>query len=440
MFLKAGVAVTLVLVAGIPSGSMGRNEVVVQRPIERAAERIAETERLHHAWLNLDLARAREQDALVAKAPVGSPLHQLDGMVVAVKDNLDTDWLPTTAGSRALRNRRPSRNATVVDRVLEAGGVIPGKTNMDTFARGVRTLSELGGQTRNAVDPTKSPGGSSGGTAVAVALGNTDVGIGTDTCGSLRYPAAYNGIYGLRPTPGLVSRSGLIPLSATHDVVGPMARTPRDLARLLDVIAGPDNRDPLTTAAPRPSRSYADILPAVRLLRIGVLRDRGAYITNSEGLSALTLLRAAGLELVDVKLPPLSLPNVINEEFRVLKPKLLSKMLVESDWIVGVEIDSRAYQQKQAQMRSDSQRVIAFMDASGLDAVVYPTTPYKASDLGEAQSSANCSLSSSTGTPALALPHPSAPTPGIDVLARPFSEALLIEIATRYAVVKLREQ
>ena len=411
-------------------------------PIERAIVRIDETGGLHHAWLSLDFRTARAQAVTVANAPADSPLHQLDGLVVAVKDNVDTNWLPTTAGSRFLRDRRPDRSATVVDRVLAAGGVIPGKTNLDTFARGVETVSEIGGQTRNAIDPSKSPGGSSGGTAVAIALQQSDLGIGTDTCGSLRYPAAYNGIYGLRPTPGLVSRSGIVPLSATHDVVGPMARTPHDVARLLDIIAGPDEHDPLTLSAPRQRVPYADVASdATRSstrLRLGVLRDRGSFMKAPDGRSSLTLLREAGFQLVEVNLPSLGLPNVINEEFAVLKPRILSATLSESSWIGGMAIHQRAYQSKLAQMKADANRLLSFLDASQLDAIVYPTTPFPAASIGRPQSSANCSLSASTGLPAMALPHPTPPIPGVDVLARPFAERILFEVAVRYSTANSR--
>ena len=439
MFAKVRIGVAALLAFAV-SPSVAHGETTATAGIERAATNIARTEQTHRAWLSLDLVAARAQAELVASAPLDSPLRQLNGLVVAVKDNVDTNWLPATAGARALRNRRPTRNATVVERILAAGGVIPGKTNMDTFARGVRTISELGGQTRNAVDPTKSPGGSSGGTAVAVALRNADAGIGTDTCGSLRYPAAYNGIYGLRPTLGLVSRAGIIPLSPAHDVVGPMARTPQDLAQLLGVIAGRDGRDPATAMAP--NDSYADIstFPSGGPLRIGVLRDRGAYTKSRTNTSPLTLLMDAGMELVDVTLPPLGLPNVINEEFGVLKPKILAGVLSDAEWLGGVAvINTRAYRSKLARMADDRKRLVAFLDSSRLDAVVYPTTRFPAAALGSPQPSTNCSLSASTGTPAIALPF-QAPSPGIDVLGRPFSERLLLQIAAGYEIVRTREQ
>ncbi len=424
-------AVVVIAVASFLTPTTARSQTA-QLPIDRAEANIVRTHKQYRAWLRLDLATAHAQAAAISASAVDSPLRRLNGLVVAVKDNIDTSWLPTTAGARALRNRQPPQNATVVDRILAAGGVIPGKTNMDTFGRGVRTISEIGGQTRNAIDSDDAPGGSSGGTAVAIALGQADVGIGTDTCGSLRYPAAYNGIYGLRPTPGLVSRAGIIPLSPTHDVVGPMARNPLDLAMLLDVIAGHDPRDPLTDSSPELSYAHIAVPPDARL-RVGVLHDRGVYRTAGSGRSSLTLLTSAGVELVEIELPLLSLPNVINEEFAVLKPRILNGSLVDTEWLGGVlGITTRTYQLKLHQMRTDRTNLIAFLDAKNLDAVVYPTTPYKAVPLGSPQPSANCSLSSSTGLPAITLPHPDAPIPGIDVIGRPFAETLLLQVAMLY--------
>ena len=195
----------------------------------------------YRVWTNLNEGVALQQ----AQTGIVGPLT---GQLVAVKDNIDLDWLTTSAGANALKDRHPRRNATVIDRLLAAGAIIPGHTNMDTWARGTRTVSETNGATANARNPRLGPMGSSGGTAVAVALGDADVGLGTDTCGSIRYPAAANLLYGLRPTPGVISRSGIVPLSPTQDVVGPIGPTVASLAVVLDVIGGPDPRDQIGRA------------------------------------------------------------------------------------------------------------------------------------------------------------------------------------------------
>ena len=132
-----------------------------------------------------------------------------------------------------------------------AGAVIVGKTNLHEFARGITTISSLGGQTRNPYDPTRNPGGSSGGTGAAVAANFAAVGLGSDTCGSIRYPSAENSLVGLRPTMGLSSRAGIVPLAHSQDVGGPMARSVADVAILLDATVGEDPDDPVTSAQRR---------------------------------------------------------------------------------------------------------------------------------------------------------------------------------------------
>lgn len=176
----------------------------------------------------------------------------LAGVPVAVKDVINTDWLPTTAGSKILADYRPPYNATVVDRLLEDGAYIIGKTNLDEFAMGSSTEYSAFYPARNPRDPGRSPGGSSGGSAVAVAAGFAPLALGTETGGSIRQPAAMCGIVGLKTTYGLVSRYGLIGFGPSLDQVGPMARTVEDVALLLGVIANPDPRDATCSPGARP--------------------------------------------------------------------------------------------------------------------------------------------------------------------------------------------
>src|SRR2546423_11938951 len=144
--------------------------------------------------------------------------------------------MQATAGSIALEASVPERDAFQVRKLREAGVVIIGKTNLHEFARGITTISSLGGQTRNPYDPTRNPGGSSGGTGAAVAANFAAVGMGTDTCGSIRYPSAHNSLVGLRPTMGLSSRSGIVPLAHSQDVGGPLARTVADVTRVASAV------------------------------------------------------------------------------------------------------------------------------------------------------------------------------------------------------------
>ena len=388
-----------------------------------------------NAWTNVDEDSAVQQSRSVDRSP-------LTGKVVAIKDNIDLSWLPTSAGALALKDRRPTRNATVVDRLLAAGAIIPGHTNMDTWARGVRTVSETTGSTANARNPKLGPMGSSGGTATAVALGDADAGLGTDTCGSIRYPAAANLLYGLRPTAGLVSRSGVVPLSPTQDVVGPIGPTVESLATILDVIAGPDDRDALTQTAPERTRTYADLLQSVdpsRAWRVGVIRSLGGYRPDLAGTTMLDRLRAAGVELVEVALPSIPTASVIDIESRITRSLVLAGV-DETRWIPTAAwplepSSNRTYRQLLASRKTVAQRLTSLLDTNKLDALVYPTTPFLPAPRGARQSSGNCHLAATSGLPALAVPHGmgpnGTPVPGIDLLGRPFDEATLLALAQR---------
>jgi amidase len=387
--------------------------------------------RFYRHWTGVDERVALEQ---AAAATQGS----LHGSVIAVKDNIDLSWLATAAGASVLAERRPARNATVVDRLLAAGAIIPGHTNMDTWARGVRSVSQTTGATANAHNAAYGPMGSSGGSAVAVALGEADAALGTDTCGSLRYPAAANLVLGLRPTPGLVSRSGVVPLSPTQDVVGPIAIDPNTLAAMLDVIAGSDPRDPLTATAPLRDHTYTDFLIAAqrqpRTWRVGVVRSLGAYRSDASGATMLDRLSNAGIQLVDVTLPVLADANVINDESAATRRLVLANT-DEREWLAEplVVTDRESYRRRIARRRTNATALIALMDRQNLDALVYPTTPFLPSLRGAAQPSGNCHVSATSGLPALAVPHGldqrGVPVSGIDLLARPFAEDQLLALA-----------
>ncbi|MDZ7778551.1 MAG: amidase family protein [Gemmatimonadota bacterium] len=235
------------------------------------------------------------------------PRSALHGIPVVLKDNFDTHDMPTTGGSLLLEGSIPPDDAHLVARLREAGAIILAKLNMSELASGV-TMSSVGGYIRNPHDLERSPSGSSGGTGAAIAAWYAEVGFGTDTGGSVRGPSTSNGIVGLKPTHGLVSRDGIIPLSLTFDVPGPMARHVSDIAHTLNAIAGSDAADEATSDADeRRADDYTASLDAEALdgARIGIARDFMGQDSEVDWIveSALHTMRDAGATIVEVRYP-----------------------------------------------------------------------------------------------------------------------------------------
>ena len=245
------------------------------------------------------LERAREVDRDGGDGP-------LRGVPVAVKDNICVRGMPTTAASRILEGYRPPYDATVVSRLLAAGAVLVGKTNCDEFAMGSSTENSAWGVSRNPWDVERTPGGSSGGSAVAVAAGCVPVALGSDTGGSIRQPAAFCGLVGLKPTYGRVSRYGLLAFGSSLDQIGPLTRNVRDAAIVLNVIAGPDPADSTSADVP-PSDFTASLDGRVEGLRLGVPRHLLGEGVDAEVRAlfdaAIERLRAEGASVHDVELP-----------------------------------------------------------------------------------------------------------------------------------------
>jgi aspartyl-tRNA(Asn)/glutamyl-tRNA(Gln) amidotransferase subunit A len=258
-----------------------------------------------HAFNTVTGERARARAASIDRHRDRWRGRPLAGVPVALKDNLCTRGVRTTASSRILESFVPPYDATVVDRLEAAGAVIVGKTNCDEFAMGSSTENSAFGPARNPWAPDRSPGGSSGGSAVAVAAGMVPLALGSDTGGSIRQPASLCGIVGLKPTYGRVSRYGLLAFASSLDQVGPLTRTVADAAMALSVIAGADPAD--ATSAPEEVPEYAESLTGdVRGARIGVpakLLDAGVDPEVSGALkAALDTLVARGASLVDIDL------------------------------------------------------------------------------------------------------------------------------------------
>lgn len=275
----------------------------------RCLERIAQLNANLGAFLYIDHEGALIQaTASDARRKAGTPLGPLDGIPIAVKDLLLTEGLPTTAGSKILASFIAPYDGTVVRHLKNAGAVLLGKLNMDEFAMGSTNENSAFMPAKNPWNTDHSPGGSSGGSAVAVASGMAFASIGTDTGGSIRQPAAWTGTVGLKPTYGRVSRYGVIAFASSLDQVGPMAKTVTDCAMMLQVIAGHDAKDATSSAEAVPDYC-AQLEAGVHGMRLGVPRE---YLSAQAGLApevhaaidaALRTYEQLGATLVDISLP-----------------------------------------------------------------------------------------------------------------------------------------
>lgn len=286
----------------VASGSRRAVEVC-----DAALARIEARDPSLHAFLEVSAERAREAARAIDNRPGGASPGPLCGVPVAIKDNLSTRGIPTTAGSRLLEGYKPVYTATAVARLERAGAIVIGKTNCDEFAMGSSTEHSAFGPTRNPWDPERIPGGSSGGSAAAVAAGLTPIALGSDTGGSVRQPAALCGIVGLKPTYGRVSRYGLIAFASSLDHVGPFGTTAEDVALVLGAMAGQDPADATSAAVPVPDYTAA-LTGDIAGLRIGLPRSLLEHEGVDEGVrrafdSALEALAARGARVVDVDLP-----------------------------------------------------------------------------------------------------------------------------------------
>ena len=285
-----------------------RGEVSARELTETHLARIAAVDPTVHAYLEVTAERARADAARIdAARAAGDPLPPLAGIPLAIKDNLCTKGIRTTCSSRMLEGFVPPYESTVTGRLWEAGAVLLGKTNLDEFAMGSSTETSAFGPSRNPWNPQRVPGGSSGGSAAAVAAGECVAALGSDTGGSIRQPAAFCGVVGLKPTYGRVSRWGLVAFASSLDQVGPFSHSVADSSEILQVIAGADPRDSTCLNSPVPDY-LGSLDQPVKGLRVGIIRE----CLEAEGLdpqvkasvlAASKQLERIGCELVDISCP-----------------------------------------------------------------------------------------------------------------------------------------
>ena len=328
----------LTLAASVRSGNRRARDVV-----EEHLEAIAAREGEIHAFnvVLADEARAAA-DAVDTRVAAGEDPGPLAGVPIALKDNLCTRGVPTTCSSKILEGWRPPYDATVVQRVAAAGAVAVGKTNLDEFAMGSSTENSAFGATRNPRDPSRVPGGSSGGSAAAVAAGFAPLALGSDTGGSIRQPAALCGVVGVKPTYGAVSRYGLVAFASSLDQIGPFAVTVADAALLYDVIAGHDPMDSTSSpaVAPRVSATLHDDASGVR---VGIIDE----LIDADGVEpevrAAVERAANALEEAGAKVERVSVPSVIYglSAYYLIAPAEASSNLARYDGVrYGLRVDA----------------------------------------------------------------------------------------------------
>lgn len=431
-------------------------------------------ERYNHEGVGLNAVQYLNPDALLqaqasdAERALQGPRSALHGIPVLVKDNYETIGMPTSAGSILFAGHNPPRDAYQVARLKEAGAIILGKTTMHEFAYGITNQGSRYGSAKNPYAPERNPGGSSGGTGAAIAANFACVGMGSDTCGSIRIPAAQNNLVGLRGTAGLSSRSGIIPLSSTQDIGGPLARSVKDLAHVLDATVGYDSAD-LQTAESRGKlpASYAASLRIRPKSRVGVIVNWMQQ--DPEDLAVANVVRNGLNEMAkrqqwhvqDVVSPALevALQQPLNGHFVLIhdfkhdinayldaNPDLgfasLDDIIADGRCHPSIsgslqasasmnEVSWLTYWRERAQRQTIRRHLLALLAEHELDALVYPTIRQIAAPIGDEQMGTNCRLSANSGLPSISVPvgFVDGVPVGLELLAESWSEPKLLDLA-----------
>jgi len=417
----------------------------------------------------LEIARALDAE-LKAKGRRG-PLH---GIPIVAKDNIDTADMPTTGGNEVFAGSRPAIDAMVIEKLRAAGAIIIAKTNMDEMAQSVRGFSTVGGQILNPYNLAKNPGGSSGGTGVAVAASFATVGLGTETGVSVRSPAANSALIGVVPSRGLVSRAGVLPISFTQDRVGVHAKSAADAAIVLGVIRGFDADDLATSESLEHPVTELTALPAnsLRGVRVGVLRDlfrKGPEVEAGNAIieKQLAVMTAAGAIVIDglstgtdliglmpsLRVNSYELRASFDSYLRRRGPspvKSFAELFYSGKWLKGGVLEARfndtmkagdlntnvEYQARLLNQKMMRQQLIALMDRYGVAALVYPMKPLGAPAVGASDDGLrDNNLVSTAGMPAIVVPagwDAEGLPLALEIMGRPFSDATLLKIAHGY--------
>ena len=397
--------------------------------------------------------RAKQADDELARGEGRGPLH---GIPIAVKDLFSTKGVRTTSGSKLFEERVPDYDATVVEWLLAGGAVLVGKTGMHELAYGITSSNPHFGAIRNPWDRDRIPGGSSGGSGAAVAAGMVSMAMGSDTGGSIRIPAAYCGVVGLKPTYGRVSRYGVMPLGFSLDHLGPLTRSVRDAGAVLNVIAGYDARDETTSR--RPVENYVpDLDPSIRGLRIGLPEnfylERLDPDVDAAVRAAFRTAESRGAQIVPLRVPDIAAINTVArvillaEASALLEPHLEKRDQIGPDVLAlldqGRLLPATDYINAQ-RLRGAMQREFAEL-WSRVDCLFTPTTPITAPRIGETTVGVGAENEdvrlattrlvraiNALGLPAVSIPcgadRRGLPI-GLQIVGPPFAEALILRAA-----------